>query len=51
MRYLIGTIAGSTLTLLAIRYTHTRHWQRILWWAATRDVRHNDPHLYGWGRG
>ena len=51
MRYLLGSAAGTALTLLAIQYTHTRHYRRVLWWAVTRDVRHTDPHLYGWGRG
>ncbi|WP_405375959.1 MULTISPECIES: hypothetical protein [unclassified Microbacterium] len=51
MRLLIALAAGITLAGLGHAYSRTRHCQRVLWHFATNDVRHSDPHLYGWGRG
>ena len=46
MKLTLGLLAGIALTIAARAYAPA-----FLWWAATRDVRHTDPHLYGWGRG
>lgn len=51
MRYLLGTVTGIILASACHAFARTRTYSRILWWASTRDVRHSDPHLYGWGRG